>query len=244
MTLFDFGYFLRGLPEIALHLPVTLGIAVLSFCISLIIGSATALVKIYHVRFLKNLAELYISFIRGTPLLVQLYLISYGIPKTVHFLQVEYGLLVGVNSTMINPLYFAVTAFSVYMGPYTAEAIRSAIEAVGVGQFEAAKSTGMTTPQALVRIVIPQSLGTALPILGNILIGAVKGTSFLFVLGIRDVMGQARIMGFKSFSYMEVYIAAALIYWAVCFLLERLFGYLEKKARHYEKPLTQEGGGP
>jgi L-cystine transport system permease protein len=241
MTLFDFGYFLRSLPEIVLRLPVTLGIAVLSFCLSLIIGLVTALVKIYRVRILRNAAELYISFIRGTPLLVQLYIVSYGIPKTVHFLQVEYRLLEGVNSTMINPLYFAITAFSLYMGPYTAEAIRSAIEAVGAGQFEAAKSTGMTTPQALARIIVPQSLGTALPIFGNILIGTIKGTSFLFVIGIKDVMGQARLMGFKSFSYMEVYIAAALIYWAACFLLERVLGRLEKRSRRYEKTLT--GGG-
>jgi L-cystine transport system permease protein len=242
MTLFDFNFFFKSLPAILQRLPVTLIIAVCSFFLAIVLGLVTALIKIYRIRGLKTIAGIYISFIRGTPLLVQLYLVSYGIPKTIHYLQVEHDLFRGVKSALINPLYFAIAAFSVYMGAYLAEAIRSSIEAVGSGQFEAAKSVGMTPWQSMTRIVLPQALSVAIPILGNTFIAAIKGTSFLFTIGVTDMMGQARIIGIKAFSFFEVYVAAAIFYWIICFLFERLFDYLEKWSKRYERTIAQKHG--
>jgi L-cystine transport system permease protein len=238
MTLFDVGYFFRSLPNLLLHLPVTMFVAVVSFLVAVILGLVTALFKIYKVPVLRRLADIYISIIRGTPLLVQLYLICYGIPKVLYFLKVQYGIWPNFNSNAIAPIYYAVFAFSINIGAYMAEMIRSSIEAVGVGQFEAARSVGMTQKQAMIHVIIPQALNVAIPNLGNTIISTVKDTSFIFIIGIVDIMGEAKIIGARGLSFLEVYAAVALVYWCICFLLEKLFNRLEKKSKKYEKSIA------
>jgi L-cystine transport system permease protein len=235
MTLFDWGHLVRSFPELLMHLPVTILVAVVSFAIAVILGFVAALCKIYKVPVLKKIADLYISFIRGTPLIVQLYLICYGLPKTMYYLKVQYGIWENFNSNRIAPIYYAIIAFSINIGAYLAETIRSSIEAVGPGQFEAARSVGMTRRQAMVHIIIPQALSVAIPNLGNTIISTVKDTSFIFIIGIIDIMGEAKIIGARTLTYLEVYVAVALIYWCICFFIEKIFSRLEKQAKKYEK---------
>jgi L-cystine transport system permease protein len=180
----------------------------------------------------------YISAVRGSPLLVQLFLICYGIPKVIHFLRLEYGLFAGFDPNGVSPVYYAVITFIINLGAFLAETIRTSIEAVGRGQFEAAQAAGMTYGQTIRRIIIPQALTVALPNLGGGIISTVKDTSFIFIIGIIDVMGEARIIGSRALAYLEVYTAAALIYWGVCFLLEKLFYHLERKAKIYDKGIA------
>jgi L-cystine transport system permease protein len=213
-------------------------VAVVSFAFAAILGLITALFKIYKVPVMRRLAGFYISFIRGTPLLVQLYLICYGIPKLLYYLKVEYGFWEAFNPNKIAPIYYAFIAFSINISAYLAETIRASIEAVGAGQFEAARSCGMTQRQAMIHIVIPQALNVAIPNLSNTIISAVKDTSFIFIIGIIDVMGEAKIIGARGLAYLEVYVAVALIYWAMCFLLEKIFNYIEKRGRKYEKSIV------
>ncbi|GHV55303.1 amino acid ABC transporter permease [Spirochaetia bacterium] len=237
MTLFDIPYFLRSFPNLLMHLPITLIVAFVAFFISLLLGFVTALIKIYRVPVLKYFAGIYISFIRGTPLLVQLYLIAYGIPKILYYFQYQYGAFGNYNVALISPIVYAIVAFSINVGAYNAEMIRSSIEAVGAGQFEAAQSVGMTQVQLMRRIIIPQALNVAIPNLGNTIISSIKETSFIFVIGIIDLMGEAKIIGARGLAFLEVYVAAALIYWVVCFGLEKLFAHLEKRTKKYEKSI-------
>ena len=233
MELFDVKYFFECIPQIVTSLPVTLFAAFVSFLIGVLLGLITAIIKIYKVPVLKQIAGIYISAIRGTPLLVQLYIVCYGLPKLIYYCQVEHGILQSVDTNFIPKMFYALFAFSINIGAYLAEAIRSSIEAIDKGQYESSYSLGMTRFQTMTRIIIPQAFTIAIPNLGNNLISTVKDTSFIFMIGIVDVMGKAKIIGARSLSYFEVYIAVALLYWGVCFVLERIIMLTEKRSKRY-----------
>lgn len=237
MKLFDVKFFLQSIPKIFSALPITLFISIAACVLAVVLGLFLAMAKIYKVPFFKNLAAVYISYIRGTPVLVQLYIIVYGIPKVIYYIQSEHNMLNGIDTNAIHPIVYVLIAYSINISAYVAEIIRSAIEAVGKDQMEAALATGLTNAQAMRRIVLPQALQIALPNFSNTLISAVKDTSLVFVAGVMDVMAKARVLGAREFSYLEVYIAAALIYWASCIVLEKIFATVEKKTKKYKKDI-------
>ncbi|UZQ49493.1 amino acid ABC transporter permease [Clostridium kluyveri] len=235
---FDTRFMFESIPKIIQYLPITLEIAVASMVIAIIIGIFTALIKIYKIPVLKQISWIYVSFIRGTPLLVQLYITYYGIPKVLNLFQSQYGLFINVDINTISTTYYALFAFSINLGAYLSETIRSAIESVDIGQFEAAESIGMNHIQLMLKIVLPQAALVALPNLGNTLISTVKDTSLIFMISIIDVMGEAQIIGARTLRFFEVYIAVSLIYWITCVLLERCFYLLEKRLRVYERSIV------
>lgn len=234
-NLLDINYIIESLPSILSRLPITLMIAVGSMVIGLLIGFAVALIQIYKVPGLRQLSSFYVSFTRGTPLLVQMYLVFYGIPKIVYFLQTSYGLFYSFDVNLISPEVFALLAFSLNLGAYLSETIRSAIEAVDRGQFEAAKAIGMSPTQMMLKIILPQALAIAIPNLGNIFIITVKDTSLVFIIGVIDIMGQAKILGSRGLAFFEVYIAVSLVYWVICIIISRLLVVLEKRVRRFER---------
>lgn len=238
MKLFDTEFFIECFPKILAKLPVTLLISVASFVAAVIIGFVVALIKIYRIPLLQRIADLYISFIRGTPVLVQLYIICYGIPKIIYYEQVNFDRMTMVDVNLIPGIVYVLVAYSVNIGAYQAETIRSAIEAVGRGQMEAAKSVGMTSAQTMIHVIIPQAFVIALPNFGNALISAIKDTSLVFVAGVIDILAQAKILGSRVFNYLEVYIAAALIYWIICIVVEVLIKKTEVRIRRFERSIV------
>ncbi|MBQ9908894.1 MAG: amino acid ABC transporter permease, partial [Treponema sp.] len=126
---------------------------------------------------------------------------------------------------------YAFTAFSLNSAAYMSETFRSALEAVDKGQMEACYSIHMTTFQALRRVILPQAFEIALPPLGNSLLALVKDTSLAFSISIVDLMAGAKIMASRSFRFFEIYIVVSFIYWAICFVLERLIALTEKKLK-------------
>lgn len=237
-NLLDISFIMESYPAILSRLPITIGIAVGSMVISLMIGLATALIKIYKVPVLSVITSIYVSFIRGTPLLVQIYLVFYGIPKVIYYLQIEYGVLLSADVNSISPEVYALLAFSINLGAYLSETIRSAIESVDRGQFEAAKAIGMSPVQMMTKIIFPQALTVAIPNLGNMFISTIKDTSLVFIIGVVDVMGQAKILGSRGLAFFEVYIAVSIVYWILCIVVERLLVRLEKRARRYERGIA------
>lgn len=169
------------------------------------------------------------SFIRGTPMLVQLYLVYYGLPLLVKSLVEATGGEYDPNA--IPKIVYAFTAFSLNSSAYMSETFRSALEAVDKGQMEACYSIHMTTFQALRRIILPQAFGIALPPLGNSLLSLVKDTSLAFSISIVDLMAGAKIVASRSFRFFEIYIVVSFIYWVICFVLERLIALTEKKLK-------------
>lgn len=234
--LLDLKYMAEAFPEILRYAPVTLMIAVVSMLFGLVIGLFTALIKIYRVPVLKWLASFYVSFARGTPLLVQMYLSYYGLPKILGFMHTHYQW--GIDVSSIPAIVFVYISFSLNIGAYLSETIRSAIQAIDKGQLEAAYSVGMSRLQGMIRIVFPQALAIALPNFGNTFIGLLKDTSLAFIIAVVDIMGQAKIVGARGLRFFEVYIDSAIIYWLICLAVEKSVTVLEKRARKYERGIA------
>ena len=230
--LFDFQFMIAIIPDILQVVPVTLNITVVAMVLALFIGLVTALIRIYRIPLAKQLAALYISFTRGTPLLVQIYLAYYGIPKVLEYLQVNYGWNINVDG--IPAIVFIYFAFTLNVGAYLSETIRASIEAIDKGQMEAALSIGMTRLQAMRRIILPQAVAIALPSFGNTLISLIKDTSLAFMISVVEMMGEAKILGARGLQFFEVYIVVALIYWAICILVERGVAVLETLSKRFE----------
>lgn len=227
--LLNYQFMVKSFWKILSALPVTLNIAIVTMFFSLILSFFIAVVRINKVKILSKLAIIYVSFIRGTPLLVQIYLSYYGIPKFLNHMNVKFGWSLNVNNVPV--IMFVYVAFILNMSAYMSETFRAAILSVEKGQMEAAISIGMSKWQAMRRIILPQAFVTALPNLGNSFISLIKDTSLAFVVSIVELMGKAKIVGAAGLNFFEVYIVVALIYWIVCIVMEGLLMSLEKIVR-------------
>jgi len=233
-NLFDFGL-------VWSQIPVTLEIALISMAASLVIGLGVALVKIRKVPVLAPLATFYVSFMRGTPVLVQLYLTFYAIPMALQYANFAWGTHWNIND--VPPLAFVLLTFALNEGAYNSETIRAALQAVDRGQVEAASSLGMTSWQTFRRIVFPEALIVALPNLGNSFISLIKATSLAFVCSVVEMTAAGKLLASRNFRFFEVYVSLALVYWAVTVGLEALLAWGEKKLRANDQE-NESGGEP
>ncbi len=155
-NLFDIKMVFTQIPDLLTYLPVTLELAVVSMIVSLILGLILALIKMKKIPVLKQIANLYISVIRGTPVLVQLYVTYFGIPMILKAINLKYG--TNYNANGVAPIIYAFIALAVNESAYNAEVIRASLESVPKGQIEAASALGMTYFQALRRVILPELL--------------------------------------------------------------------------------------
>jgi His/Glu/Gln/Arg/opine family amino acid ABC transporter permease subunit len=235
--IFDPAFMLQSTPEILMALPVTLFLALTAAMIGLIIAFVTALARYFKVRVLSDLCKVYVSYIRGTPALVQIMLVYFGIPLILRVLNEYFGTNFNVNG--VPRMVFAIIALSFNAGAYMSETIRGALLAVDVGQLEAAYSVNMSVKQALVRIVIPQAFAIALPSLANTLVSLIKETSLVFTISIIDLMARARIAGSRGYRFFEIYVVVSIVYWVLCAGAARLLGIAEKRARKHERSINR-----
>lgn len=226
-TYFDFSYLIKSFPTILSYLDVTLLITFIATIIGIAIGSVVAMIRIYQVKVLHQIAGVYISFMRGTPFLVQLFLCYFGLPELIQKLGYQ-------EIRNVPALFYVVVVFSLHVGAYSAEIMRSAILAVDKGQLEAAYSIGMGTVKAYIRIILPQAFGLAIPALGNTVISTLKGTSLVFNVGVIDMMRKADLMGAYSQRNLELYIDVAIIYVLLCLIFSKLSQVLEKRVYHFK----------
>lgn len=197
-------------PGLTLTIPLTL----ISFSLALVIATITALLQFAKVPVFKTLARFYIWVIRGTPVLVQLFVVFYGLPR------------VGI---LIDPFPAAIIVFSINEGAYCAETIRAALEAVPVGQFEAGECVGLSYLQIIRRIMLPQALRTAFPTLFNSLIGMVKDTSLAANITVAEMFMQTQKIVARTYEPLVLYIELGFIYLMFCTVLTKLQHYGEKK---------------
>lgn len=195
-------------------LKMTIPLTVVSFSIGLVIALFTALVQTAKIPVLRRLARLYVWIIRGTPMIVQLFVVYFGLPS------------VGI---LLDSFSSAVIVFSISVGAYCSETVRAAIESVPVGQLEAGYCVGMNYWQIMFRIIIPQALKTAFPPLSNSLIGLVKDTSLAYSIAIVEIMATAQRIATRTYDYFWLYIEAAFVYLIFCTVLQWLQRYLERK---------------
>jgi L-cystine transport system substrate-binding protein/L-cystine transport system permease protein len=196
----------------------TIPLTVISFVIGLVIALAVALARLSSNIVLTNLARFYISIIRGTPLLVQLFIVFFALP--------EFGV-------KIDPFPAAVIAFSLNVGGYAAEIIRSAIQSIPKGQWEAAETIGLNYAGALRRIILPQATRVAVPPLSNTLISLVKDTSLASTILVTELLRQAQIIAAPTFEFFALYGTAAVYYWVICLVLSFGQGRFERRLERY-----------
>jgi len=182
----------------------TIPLAVVSFVLGLVLALVLALMRLSRRAWVAGIARAYISLVRGTPLLVQLFLVFFGLPS------------VGV---VIDPWPSAIAAFSINVGGYAAEVIRAAILSVPKGQWEAAYMIGMSRRLALRRIILPQAARVSVPPLSNTFISLVKDTSLASVILVTELFRNAQEIAAFSGDFMLVYLEAALVYWVICLAL-------------------------
>jgi L-cystine transport system permease protein len=231
--IFDIQFMLSTVPEIIEFLPITLFLSITSSAIGAVIGFGTALIRYFNIKVASRFCKLYISFIRGTPTLVQLLLVYYGLPIFLNSVNARFGTNISVNA--VPKLVFAVLALSVNSGAYMSEIIRSALLSVDKGQMEACRSVNMSTWTALRRIILPQAFVVALPPLGNNFISMLKETSLVFNISVVDIMAQSKIVGSRSFRFFETYIVVSIVYWCCCILIEQLLVMAELRCRKFER---------
>lgn len=199
----------------------TIPLALITFAIGLVIAVFTALARISNNIALNLLARVYVSIVRGTPLLVQLFIIFYGLPT------------IGV---MLEPLPAAIIGLSLNVGAYASEVVRSAIISIPKGQWEAAYSMGMIRSQALRRIILPQATRVSIPPLSNTFISLVKDTSLASLVLVAELFRKAQEIASHNYEFLFIYSLAALIYWVICFILSLIQGRLEARLeRHVGK---------
>ena len=201
-----------SLPTLLVGTRLTIGFALAAMVLGLPLGLIVALLRLYASGPVRWLATLYVSFIRGTPLLVQIFVIYYGLPS--------FGIT-------LSPVVGGVLALTLNAAAYLSETIRAAILSIPRGQHEAAYSVGLSRMETMRLIVLPQAARVALPSLGNSLIGLVKDTSLVSVITVVELLRSAQLVIARTFEPFGPYLAAALIYWVVSSLLELVQRRLE-----------------
>jgi cystine transport system permease protein len=192
----------------------TLLITVVTMIFGTIIGLVVALARLKGNWLIRNLARFYVSIIRGTPVLVQIFIVYYGLP--------DYGISLG-------PLTAAYISLSINMGAYLSEVIRAAILSVPKGQMEASIALGMTPWQAMRRTVLPQAARIAIPGMGNNFIGMLKETSLVSVITVTELLRSAQLLVSQYYVVMPFYIAIALMYWGMSTVFSAILNRIEAR---------------
>ncbi|MBU5595026.1 amino acid ABC transporter permease [Amphibacillus sp. MSJ-3] len=204
VAFFDLKLAIENLPFILTGLPMTIYVSFVSMAIGMILGLMIALARLSDFKLLRWSAKIYISFMRGTPILVFLFIIYFGLPS------------INIEFTAFQA---AIIGFGLNSGAYIAEVNRSALNSVDYGQWEAAQSLGLGYRKTLVGIILPQASRIAIPPLTNIFLDLVKATSLAAVITVPELFQKTQIAGGRTFDTLTMYITVALIYWPLCALI-------------------------
>ncbi|MFK2825849.1 amino acid ABC transporter permease [Bacillus sp. B190/17] len=206
------------MPMVEGALQYTLPLTILTFSIGIVIAIFTALARLSTNKILQSIARVYVSVIRGTPLLVQLFILFYGLPT------------IGIT---LDPFPSAVIGFSLNVGAYASEIIRAAISSIPKGQWEAAYSIGMSYRQALKRVILPQASRVSIPPLSNTFISLIKDTSLASLILVTEMFRRAQEIAATNYEFLLLYSEAALLYWIICFTLSIIQGRIEARLDRY-----------
>lgn len=216
--LFDPQLAIDSFPYVLSGIGYTLLIALVSMVVGLIIGFFLALARTSSLLILQWPARMYISFMRGVPILVILFLLYFGFP------------VIGIEFSAVQA---ALIGFSLNSAAYMAEILRSSLSSVDIGQWESSKALGLSYWQSMKRIILPQSVRIAIPPLSNVLMDLIKASSLAAMITVPEIFQKARIVGAREYDLLTLLILVALIYWAICSIMTVLQNYLEKRYAKY-----------
>lgn len=209
--------------QIADKLPITIFIIVVSFIFAIVLGLVLAIIRIKKIPILSTIVKLYVSFVRSTPLILQLFLVYFALPIVLQWIYID------INH--FDRLFFVILTFTLHTGSYLSEVMRAGYQSVSKGQIEAGKTVGLSDRKILFRIIIPQGFRNSLPNLGNHTIELIKDTSLAFTIGLIDMMGQVNLIIGNNYGLgiFPVYIVICVIYWVMCILVEFIVMRLENR---------------
>jgi L-cystine transport system permease protein len=228
MNFFSWTFFLVSLTRLLGRVPITLGITTAAFALGFVLALVLAAVQIYRVPGARQAARFYVSFMRGTPILIQLLICNMALPLLI-------WQLTGFNAGRYwPPLTFVIIAYALNIAAFLSETLRASVSGVGAGQEEAAYSVGLTRLQAFTQVIFPQAFRIGIPGMANNLSSLLKDTSLAYsAAGVLDIMGmvatnatadfkgRSGIIISATFREMEGYIGAAVIFFILCLLLEQ-----------------------
>lgn len=206
---------INSLPLLIVGAGITIQITAISVGLGLIIGMFVGIARICNVKVLRVLATVYIDFLRGTPLLVQIFLIYFALPMVV--------------GQRVDPFIAAITACGINSGAYIAEIFRAGIQAIDEGQMEAGRSLGMSWVQTMRYIIVPQAFKNVIPPLGNEFIALLKDSSLVSVIGFEELTRRGQLIIARTYGSLEIWITVALIYLVMTLTISRLVSYMEKR---------------
>lgn len=221
-NLFTWNRFFENIPKIVPYLSVTFQIVFYATIFGVLLGIIIAVLRINEVPVINQLIGIYVSFMRGTPMLVQMLVIYYGLPIIMQN-------LLNVNINRWDKIIFVFITFALNQGAFLSEIFRGSILSVSVGQSEAAYSVGLTRLQTFRRIVLPQAARIAIPSFGSDFVGLFQGTSLAFLIGVIDIMGRAKTIGNATKHVVEAYVFIALLYIVISLITKYLFHIVDKK---------------
>jgi polar amino acid transport system permease protein len=216
---FDIAALYKAIPALFWGATVTLRVTVLSIVIGLLIGIVAGLARVWPNTFLRTVASAYIELVRGTPLLVQIFLVYFGLPA------------LGLN---LDPFVAGIIAMGVNSGAYVGEIVRGGIESIAQGQMEAALSLGMTWWQTMYYVILPQAFVRILPPLGNEFIALLKDSSLVSTIAIAELTRTGQIIITRTFKSFEIWSGVALFYFVMTYAISRVVKYSEKRLRYSE----------
>ncbi|PAD20752.1 amino acid ABC transporter permease [Terribacillus saccharophilus] len=218
---FKWEYVITLFPKVLSALPTTLLIVLFATLIGSFLGLIIAYCRIERIPVLNQFSAVYVSFIRGTPILVQMFIVFYGLPSLLG--------AIGIDISMWDKLYFIYITYGLSTAAYFSEIFRSALSSVPNSQYEAAASIGLTKWQTYRRTLIPQAGKIAFPNLGVSIVNLLQNTSLAFSLGVLDIMGKVQTLGALYYRVLEGYFIAAVIFIVLSISLEKVFDILERR---------------
>ncbi len=212
--------------------PITLLVTIVALVIALPTGFILALSRFYRIPLLRQIASVYISFVRGTPIIVQIFIIYSSIPLMLDILFKKYN--IGINIYEIHPIWYAFIVFSFNTTAILIEVFRSALQSIDQGQYEAAQSIGLTSVQAYRRIIIPQLLVVAMPNLCTATVNLIKATSLGYAFSLQEITLRTKVAANMNYNYIEAYLAIFIVYLLLCSAVEYGFKVYENRLARYQ----------
>ena len=214
-------------------IPVTLRLTFLSILLATPFAFFMAIGKVKKIAGIHQVISAYVSFVRGTPIVLQILFLYSLLPSSLNLL--FKGLHLDINVFSVNPIFYAYAVFTLNSMATVSEVFRSALLTVNKGQLEAAQAIGLSSVQAYWRIIIPQAFVVALPNICNVTINLVKGTSLAFLMTVKEVTALAKLEASYGYNYIEAYIDIFIIYLILCGIIQVLFRVVEKYVGVYKK---------
>ncbi|KKK35020.1 hypothetical protein WN59_05125 [Salinicoccus sediminis] len=227
--MFDIMTVFESLVEIIKVVPKTLLLALIILLLSFMLGAILTYIQSLNIPVIKQILDVLQSFLRGTPNVVLLYLVYYSLPLAASYFLSLFG--VAFDPASLNSAAVVIVTFSICYSVFQSEIIRGALHSLDKDQIEAAQSLGYSTTQTLRKVIVPQVMTEALPDTMNAFLIIIKALSLAFLVTVVDIFAQARLVGAQTFSYLEAFVAAALVFWAICGLLTYLMNRLENRMR-------------